>query len=82
MCIRDSFKDTPTTKQGFTVNGVVEDIGYLGNTSRYKVRLDQGILVDVTAQNHLRPQNRTHAFSWEENVSLHWDASNVMLLTS
>ena len=69
-------------KQGFTATGVVEDIGYLGNTSRYKVRIDQGILMDVTAQNHLRPKNRTHAFRCEENVCLHWDASNVMLLTS
>ncbi len=75
-------KDASSKKQDFTTSGVVEDIGYLGNTSRYKVRLDQGTLVDVTAQNHLRPQNRSHAFSWEENVSLHWDASNVMLLTS
>ena len=73
-------KDPSASKDGFTTSGVVEDIGYLGNTSRYKIRLDQGTLVDVTAQNHLRPQNRTHAFSWEEKVTLRWDASNIMLL--
>ena len=75
-------KNASMNKRRFTATGVVEDIGYLGNTSRYKVRIDQGILMDVTAQNHLRPKNRTHAFRWEENVCLHWDASNVMLLTS
>jgi putrescine transport system ATP-binding protein len=73
-------KDPSASTDGYTTSGVVEDIGYLGNTSRYKIRLDQGTLVDVTAQNHLRPQNRTHAFSWEEKVTLRWDASNIMLL--
>ena len=60
--------------------GKVDDIGYLGNTSIYKIRLDDGLIVDVTAPNQIRPQNRTHQITWEDTVYLNWDASSAMLL--
>lgn len=62
--------------------GQVEDIGYLGETSIYKVRLQNGQIVDVTATNQRRPMNRTHSITWEDTVFLSWEPESVMLLTS
>ena len=62
--------------------GQVEDIGYLGETSIYKVRLQNGQIVDVTAPNQRRPMNRTHSITWEDTVFLSWEPESVMLLTS
>ncbi len=60
--------------------GMVEDIGYLGNTSIYKIQLENGQIIDVTAPNQVRPKSRTHRITWEEKVYLHWDASSAVLL--
>ena len=64
------------------IMGQVEDIGYLGETSIYKVRLQNGQIVDVTAPNQRRPMNRTHSITWEDTVFLSWEPESVMLLTS
>ena len=63
-------------------NGIVDDIGYLGEMSIYKVRLDNGQIIDVTAQNNARPMSRTHRITWEDKVTLDWEPSSAMLLTS
>ena len=52
------------------IMGQVEDIGYLGETSIYKVRLQNGQIVDVTAPNQRRPMSRTHSITWEDKVFL------------
>jgi putrescine transport system ATP-binding protein len=64
------------------LSGEVEDIGYLGETSIYKVKLPGGQIVDVTAPNQSRPMNRTHRITWEDKVNLSWEPSSAMLLTS
>ncbi len=61
--------------------GTVDDIGYLGNTSIYKIRLADDRIIDVTAPNQIRPKSRTHLITWEDKIYLHWDASSAMLLT-
>ncbi len=63
-------------------SGIVDDIGYLGDTSIYKVRLPSGQIVDVTAQNLTRPMNREHRITWEDPVNISWEPSSAMLLTS
>ena len=60
--------------------GKVDDIGYLGNTSIYKIRLDNGQIIDVTAPNTIRPKSRTHGITWEDTVNLAWEPSSAMLL--
>ena len=70
----------PEGQDGNTTVGIVEDIGYLGNTSRYRVRIAKDHIIDVTAPNQLRPKNRTHQIIWEDKVYLHWNASSTMLL--
>ncbi len=73
-------KNAPLKKVGNQTIGVIDDIGYLGNTSRYKVRLANGRIIDVTAPNQIRPKNRTHHITWEDSVHIHWDVSSTMLL--
>ncbi|MEM7268929.1 MAG: polyamine ABC transporter ATP-binding protein [Pseudomonadota bacterium] len=62
--------------------GEVDDIGYLGEISIYKIRLANGQIIDVTAPNLIRPMSRTHSITWEEKVYLRWEPSSAMLLTS
>jgi putrescine transport system ATP-binding protein len=64
------------------VKGVVEEIGYLGETSIYKVRLKNGQIVDVTAPNQSRPMSRTRGITWEDTVYLSWEPESAMLLKS
>ena len=68
-----------TTKSKDTT-GYIHDIGYFGNTSRYKVRLDEGQIIDVTAQNQKRPKNAEDRLTYEDKVNLSWDNSSAMLL--
>lgn len=63
-------------------SGAVDDIGYLGNTSIYKIRLKNGQIIDVTAPNQTRPKNRTHSITWEDTVYLSWEPASAMLLNS
>ena len=62
------------------MKGVVEDMGYLGDMSIYKVRVGES-LIEVTAPNRIRPKDRQHAISWEDEVVLSWDDSSPVLLT-
>ncbi len=74
-------KEPPEQAGNNQAKGVVEDIGYLGDVSIYRVRLGSGALVDVTAPNLVRPKNRTHKITWEEDVYLSWSPSSPILLT-
>jgi putrescine transport system ATP-binding protein len=62
------------------IDGVVEDIAYLGDISIYNVRLADGGLVKATRTNRVRLQNQT--ILWEDKVRLHWDAQAVVTLTA
>ena len=63
-------------------SGKVDDIGYLGEISIYKIRLDNDQIIDVTAPNQIRPKNRTHSITWEDTVYLNWEPASAMLLSS
>lgn len=73
-------KEPPAASGPNQIKATVDDIGYLGDVSIYKVRLENGTMVDVTAPNLVRPKNRTHKITWEEDVYLTWDASSPILL--
>jgi len=74
--------DAPKKSGPNQAAGIVDDIGYLGNSSIYKIRLENGLIVDVTAPNLVRPQSRTHRITWEDTVYLSWEPSSAMLLNS
>ncbi len=64
-----------------TVKGVVDDIGYLGNCSIYKIRLNDEKIVEISHPNQVRPKHGRHLAMWEETVYLRWMASSPVLLT-
>jgi putrescine transport system ATP-binding protein len=74
-------KTPPDTDGPNQLRGEVDEIGYLGDVSIYKVRLGDGAVIDVTQPNQIRPRNRTHRITWEEEVYLSWDASSAVVLT-
>ena len=61
------------------VGGVVWDIGYLGDVSVYKVRLDTGFVVKAAAPNLARLIERP--FSFGERVWLSWAGDAGVVLT-
>ncbi|MDE0460502.1 MAG: ABC transporter ATP-binding protein [Chromatiales bacterium] len=61
------------------VKGIVEEMGYFGDMSIYKVRVG-GSLIEVCAPNRIRPRDRQHAIQWEDEVVLSWDDSSPVLL--
>ena len=69
-------------KDGNHIKGVVEEIGYLGETSIYKVRLENGQIIDVSAPNQSRPMNQARGITWEDVVYLSWEPESAMLLNS
>lgn len=73
--------DPPQPPGPNQAKGIVEDIGYLGDVSQYRIRLENDTLVRVTMPNLVRPRNRTHKITWDEAVYLTWAASSPILLT-
>ncbi len=63
-------------------SAVIDDVGYLGETSIYKVRLPNGEVFDVTMPNQSRPTHATQRITWEDKVNISWDPSSAMLLHS
>ena len=72
--------EAPNKPKPNQTKGIVDDIGYLGNSSIYKVRLESGRIIDITAPNQARPKSRSQGITWEDTVYLTWDPSSVMLL--
>jgi putrescine transport system ATP-binding protein len=71
-------QEPPAMAGANCVAGQVWDIGYLGDVSIYKVRLDNGFVMKATAANMTRLIERP--FGWEERVWLSWapDAGVVL----
>ena len=69
-----------TASKSKNITGYIDDIGYFGNTSRYKVRLNNDQIIDVTAQNQKRPKDEKDRLTYEDKVNLSWDNSSAMLL--
>jgi len=61
------------------VAGTVWDIGYLGDFSIYKVRLESGLVMKVTAANLTRLTERQ--IGWDDRVWLTWAPDAAVLLT-
>lgn len=59
--------------------GTVVDVGYLGNLSVYKVRLDDGALMKASVGNQARAIER--AIGWNDRVWLSWPPEAAIVLT-
>jgi putrescine transport system ATP-binding protein len=64
------------------LKGVVQEIGYLGNISTYRIKIPGDRIVAVTVPNQIRPKDGRHAVDWEDEVYLSWDASSPVVLTN
>jgi putrescine transport system ATP-binding protein len=56
----------------------VRDVGYLGNRSLYRVRLDAGPTVQVSTQNDRRTTERV--LEWDDRVWVSWPPQSAVLL--
>ena len=72
-------QDEPDDSEKPRVAGVIEDFGYLGNLSLYRVRLASGKIILVSAQNRRRSKQRF--FDWDEEVFISWRAQSAVVLT-
>ena len=61
------------------VEGVIEDMAYLGSLTTYHVRLDNGYLVKATHTNAAR--HELSQLSWGDRVHVWWCGSDVVVLT-
>jgi putrescine transport system ATP-binding protein len=60
------------------IEGVVDDLGYLGNRSLYRIRLGSGKIVQVSSQN--RRRSVTRFLEWEDKVWLSWTPRSAVVL--
>ena len=61
--------------------GMVDDIGYLGGISTYRIKIDGDRIVEITSPNQVRPKDGNPPIDWDEEVYLSWDASSSVVLT-
>jgi putrescine transport system ATP-binding protein len=71
--------EPPLVEQENCVAGQVTDIGYLGDLSIYKVRLDNGMLIKTAVANVTRLIERP--INWDDRVWLTWASEAAMVLT-
>ena len=74
-------KEAPENGGANTIRGMVDDIGYLGGISTYRVKVDEDRIVEITSQNQLRPKDGNPPIDWDEEVHLTWEASSPVVLT-
>jgi putrescine transport system ATP-binding protein len=70
-------KDKPDNDD-VCVEGVVDDLGYLGNRSLYRIKLGSGKVVQVSSQN--RRRSVTRFLEWDDKVWLSWRPRSAVVL--
>jgi len=71
-------KEKPASGEDTCVAGVVDDLGYLGNRSLYRIRLKSGKIVQVSSQN--RRRSVTRFLEWEDKVWISWRPRSALVL--
>jgi putrescine transport system ATP-binding protein len=72
-------QEEPESEWNTSLRGVVDDLGYFGNLSLYRIRLENGKIVQVSAQNRRRSAERF--LEWDDQVFISWRAQSVVVLT-
>ncbi len=72
-------RERPAGEEINAVAGAVVDIGYLGNSSIYKVRLDSGFVMKAAVPNLTRHLARE--IGWDDRVWLSWPSDAGVVLT-
>ena len=63
------------------IQGVVEDIGYYGDSSTYRIRVNPRIRLEITHPNLRRPRDGRHVAEWDETVYIGWEPEAGVVLT-
>ncbi len=74
-------KQPPAAATTNSIKGMVDDIGYLGGLSSYRVKVADKRIIEVTSPNQVRPKDSNPPIDWDEEVYLSWDAGSSVLLT-
>ena len=72
-------KNQPGGDDQTVLRGIVEDLGYFGNLSVYRVRLPSGAILQVSGQNRVRTARKT--VEWDDEVFVSWDIDSAILLS-
>jgi putrescine transport system ATP-binding protein len=71
-------RTAPATSDRNVVKGIVRDLGYFGDQSLYRVKLQSGAVLQVSAQNLKRTARLT--VEWDDEVYLSWEVASTILL--
>ena len=71
-------REEPENEDDMRACGTVEDLGYLGNLSLYRVRLASGKIVQVSSQNRHRTTER--GVEWEDEIWISWRPRSAVVL--
>jgi putrescine transport system ATP-binding protein len=71
-------QNRPDNEEDACLDGVVEDFGYFGNLSLYRIRLASSKVVQVSAQNRRRSVERF--FEWNDKVYISWRPRSAVVL--
>ena len=70
--------DEPDDEGSTRVPGVIHDLGYLGNRSLYRIRLETGRIVQVSRQNQRRSAKRF--VEWDDKVWVSWRPRSCVVI--
>lgn len=73
-------RNQPENDDDTYLPGIVEDFGYFGNLSLYRIRLKTGKIVQVSAQNRRRTAERL--LEWDDEIFISWRPRSAVLLTA
>jgi putrescine transport system ATP-binding protein len=73
-------RNAPNGEDRNVVKGIVRDLGYFGDQLLYRVWLQSGAVLQVSAQNLRRSAKLT--VEWDDEVYLSWEVSSTILLRS
>ena len=76
---RDDERESPAQVGFNVVQGVIEDLAYLGSLTTYHVKLEDASMVKVTHTNSARHDQAT--LTWGSRVYVWWCGSDVVVLT-
>jgi len=71
-------RERPDNDEDIKVRGVVDDLGYLGNLSLYRIRLESGKMIQVSRQNRRRSTKRF--VEWDDEIWVSWRPRSAVVL--
>ena len=71
-------EERPDNQEDVCIQGVVDDLGYLGNRSLYRIKLANDRIVQVSSQN--RRRSVTRFLEWGDKVWISWTARSAVVL--